>query len=74
VTSLIHQEETATDPARRTALIGQVQEKVAAALPLLPLLQGSTAIVTRADVAGVPAKLDSSYQFRWAELSRTGSR
>lgn len=74
VTSLIHQEETATDPARRTALIGQVQQKVAAALPLLPLLQGSTAIVTRADVAGVPAKLDSSYQFRWAELSRTGSQ
>ncbi|WNI17542.1 ABC transporter substrate-binding protein [Actinacidiphila sp. ITFR-21] len=70
VTSLIHQEETATDPAKRTALIEQVQDKVAAAVPLLPLLQGSTAIVTRADVTGVPDKLDSSYQFRWAELTK----
>ncbi|WP_433887522.1 ABC transporter substrate-binding protein [Streptomyces sp. CA-111067] len=70
VRKLIEQEETQTDPAKRTALIAQIQGKVAAALPLLPLLQGSTAIVTREDVSGVPDKLDSSYQFRWAELAK----
>ncbi|MFC1413475.1 ABC transporter substrate-binding protein [Streptacidiphilus sp. N1-12] len=70
VQALIQQEETETDPAKRTALIEQVQDKVAAAVPLLPLLQGSTAIVTRSDVSGVPDKLTSAYQFRWAELSK----
>ncbi|MEY9855971.1 peptide/nickel transport system substrate-binding protein [Catenulispora sp. GAS73] len=70
VQALITQEETEPDPAKRTALIEQVQDKVAAAVPLIPLLQGSTAIVTRDGVTGVPATLDSSYTFRWAELSK----
>jgi peptide/nickel transport system substrate-binding protein len=70
VRDLIQREETATDPAARAALIRQAQDKVAAAVPLLPLLQGSTAIVTRSDVAGVPERLTSAYQFRWAELSK----
>ncbi|MHA6764906.1 ABC transporter substrate-binding protein [Streptacidiphilus sp. PAMC 29251] len=70
VQALIQQEETETDPAKRTALIEQVQDKVAAAVPLVPLLQGSTAIVTRSDVSGVPDKLTSAYTFRWAELSK----
>lgn len=70
VQALIGREETETDPAKRTALIQEIQDKVAATVPLLPLLQGSTAIVTRADVTGVPATLDSSYQFRWAELAK----
>lgn len=70
VYALIQAEETETDPAKRTALIEQVQDKVAAAVPLLPLLQGSTAIVTRSDVSGVPDQLTSAYQFRWAELSK----
>lgn len=70
VKALIQREETETDPAARTALIQQAQDKVAASVPLLPLLQGSTAIVTRAGVTGVPAKLDSAYQFRWAELGK----
>lgn len=68
VRALIKQEETETDAAKRTALIQQAQDATAAALPLLPLLQGSTAIVTRSGIEGVPAKLTSAYQFRWAEL------
>jgi peptide/nickel transport system substrate-binding protein len=70
VRDLITREETATDPAVRASLIRQAQDKVAAAVPLLPLLQGSTAIVTRADVGGVPEHLTSAYVFRWAELSK----
>lgn len=70
VQALIQQEETETDPAARTRLIGQVQDATAAQVPLLPLLQGSTAIVTRSDVRGVPERLNSAYRFRWAELGK----
>ncbi|MFC9330384.1 ABC transporter substrate-binding protein [Kitasatospora sp. NPDC057015] len=70
VLALIKQEETETDPGKRTALIKQAQEATAAAVPLVPLLQGSTAIVTRSGVSGVPDQLTSAYQFRWAELAK----
>ncbi|MGW2823658.1 ABC transporter substrate-binding protein [Streptomyces sp. NPDC001443] len=69
VRALVAKEETETDTARRTALIQQAQDKAAARVPLLPLLQGSTAIVTRSDVSGVPDELDATYQFRWAGLA-----
>lgn len=70
VQKLVKQEETETDPARRTAIIQQIQDKVARTIPLLPLLQGSTAIVTRAGISGVPDQLTSAYSFRWAELTK----
>ncbi|MGW1536096.1 ABC transporter substrate-binding protein [Streptomyces aureus] len=70
VRALIKKEETETDPARRAGLLKEAQDKAAAAVPLLPLLQGSTAIVTREDVGGVPAELSSAYQFRWAGLTK----
>ncbi|MGY5012549.1 ABC transporter substrate-binding protein [Streptomyces sp. 900105755] len=70
VRALIKKEETETDAAQRTGLLKQAQDKAAAQVPLLPLLQGSTAIVTRTDVSGVPAELDATYQFRWAGLSK----
>ncbi|GAA2580285.1 ABC transporter substrate-binding protein [Dactylosporangium fulvum] len=70
VQALIKQEQTEIDQARRTELLRKIQDTVAAAVPILPLLQGSTAIVTRAGIEGVPKQLDSAYQFRWAELSR----
>ncbi|WP_432841907.1 ABC transporter substrate-binding protein [Dactylosporangium sp. CA-092794] len=70
VLALIKQEQTEVDPAKRTAALRQIQDTVAAALPIVPLLQGSTAIVTRAGIDGVPKQLDSAYQFRWAELSK----
>ncbi|WP_432994388.1 ABC transporter substrate-binding protein [Dactylosporangium sp. CA-233914] len=70
VRELIKQEQTEADPARRTAVLKQIQDGVAKAVPIVPLLQGSTAIVTRATIDGVPPKLDSAYQFRWAELAK----
>nr|BFE59766.1 ABC transporter substrate-binding protein [Dactylosporangium thailandense] len=70
VKSLIKLEQTETDAAKRTATLGQIQDAVAKAVPIVPLLQGSTAIVTRAGVTGVPQRLDSAYQFRWAELAQ----
>ncbi|MEV6930109.1 ABC transporter substrate-binding protein [Dactylosporangium sp. NPDC051485] len=70
VKTLIKQEQTETDAGRRTATLGQIQDTAAKAVPIVPLLQGSTAIVTRASVSGVPQPLDSAYQFRWAELAK----
>ncbi|CCK32152.1 ABC transporter, solute-binding protein [Streptomyces davaonensis JCM 4913] len=70
VRDLIAQEQTETDSAKRTALLKQVQDKAAASAPLIPLLQGSTPIVTRTSLSGVPAELDATYQFRWAELAK----
>ncbi|WP_019071711.1 ABC transporter substrate-binding protein [Streptomyces hokutonensis] len=70
VRSLILKEETEIDPAKRTELLKEAQDKAAAQVPLLPLLQGSTAIVTRTDVSGVPDALTSAYTFRWAGLSK----
>ncbi len=40
-------------------------------MPILPLLQGSLAIVTRTSVQGVPEELNSSYEFRWYTLSKS---
>lgn len=70
VRDLIKKEETETDTAERARLLKQVQDKAAAQAPLVPLLQGSTAIVTRTDVGGVPDELNSAYTFRWAGLSK----
>ncbi|MBK3580256.1 peptide ABC transporter substrate-binding protein [Streptomyces sp. MBT65] len=70
VRSLILKEETETDAAKRAELLKEAQDKAAAQVPLLPLLQGSTAIVTRTDVSGVPDALTSAYTFRWAGLSK----
>ncbi|MFJ4620658.1 ABC transporter substrate-binding protein [Streptomyces sp. NPDC088812] len=70
VRELIQKEETETDPAKRTELLEQAQDKAAASVPLLPLLQGSTAIVTRTDISGVPDELNSAYTFRWAGLAK----
>ena len=68
--ALIKKEETETDPAERTEQLKQAQDKAAASVPLIPLLQGSTAIVTRTDVSGVPSELDATYTFRWAGLAK----
>ncbi|MGW3916593.1 ABC transporter substrate-binding protein [Streptomyces sp. NPDC005070] len=70
VRELIKKEETETDTGRRAELLEEAQDKAAASVPLLPLLQGSTAIVTRTDVSGVPDELSSAYQFRWAGLAK----
>ncbi len=70
VRALIKKEETETDAAKRAELLKEIQDKAAAQVPLLPLLQGSTAIVTRGEVSGVPAELTSAYTFRWAGLAK----
>lgn len=68
VDALILQQGVTTDPAERTALIEEIQAKVAADMPTLPLLQGAQLAVTGTDVSG--AVLDASFKFRFAPLTK----
>ena len=70
VQALLSQEIAEEDETARTALIGDIQDAVAADLPTLPLLQGTQVVVSASDVQGVDDTLDSSFKFRYGALSR----
>jgi peptide/nickel transport system substrate-binding protein len=70
VQALLSQEIAEDDETARTALIGDVQDAVAADLPTLPLLQGTQVVVSASDVQGVDDTLDASFKFRYGALSR----
>jgi peptide/nickel transport system substrate-binding protein len=66
VNDLILQQAVTADPAERTALIEEIQAKVAADLSTLPLLQGAQVAVAGNDIDGLV--LDASFKFRVATL------
>ncbi|CAN5394117.1 ABC transporter substrate-binding protein [soil metagenome] len=68
VFDLISQEATEPDPATREGIIEDIQAKVAADLPTVPLWQGAQVVVTGKDVSG--AQLDGSFKFRFGTLSK----
>jgi peptide/nickel transport system substrate-binding protein len=68
VISLIAQEAVQTNPDTRKAEIEEIQSKVAADLPTIPLLQGAQVAVTGTDVKGVT--LDASFKFRFGSLTK----
>ncbi len=70
VNDLILKQAVTTDPTARTALIKQIQDKVAVDLSTLPLLQGAQVAVTGANVTGTSDTLDPSFKFRYAALSK----
>ncbi|MFD6055264.1 ABC transporter substrate-binding protein [Agromyces sp. NPDC060279] len=70
VNDLILQQAVTADPAERTALIEQIQEKVAADLSTVPYLQGAQVAVVGADVTGAEDTLDASFKFRYAALAK----
>ena len=70
VNDLILKQAVTVDPAERTALISEIQDKVAAQLSTLPLLQGSQVAVTGTDITGTKDTLDDSFKFRYGALSR----
>ena len=70
VDALIQQQATTTDPAARTALIQQIQDKVAADLSTVPYLQGSQVAVVGKNVQGAKDTLDASFKFRYGALSK----
>ncbi|GAA1645908.1 ABC transporter substrate-binding protein [Georgenia ruanii] len=70
VNDLILQQATTPDAAQRTALIEQIQEKVAQDLSTVPFLQGAQVAVAAKDITGVQDTLDASFKFRYAALGR----
>ncbi len=66
VNDLILKQAVTADPAERTALIEEIQAKVAADLSTLPLLQGAQVAVAGTDIDGLI--LDASFKFRFATL------
>jgi peptide/nickel transport system substrate-binding protein len=66
VQDLITKQVSETDKAARTKEIQDIQSKVAADLPTLPLLQGAQVVVTGTDISG--AVLDPSFKFRFGSL------
>jgi peptide/nickel transport system substrate-binding protein len=70
VNDLILQQAVTADPAERTALIEEIQDKVAAQLSTVPLLQGAQVAVTGTEVTGTTDTLDASFKFRYAALAK----
>jgi peptide/nickel transport system substrate-binding protein len=70
VNDLILQQAVTADPAERTALIEEIQDKVAAQLSTVPLLQGAQVAVTGTEVTGTEDTLDASFKFRYAALAK----
>ncbi|WP_104190675.1 ABC transporter substrate-binding protein [Cryobacterium sp. Y82] len=70
VTALIQKQAVTTDPAERTALIEEIQDKVAAQLSTVPLLQGAQVAITGTDITGTQDTLDASFKFRYGALAK----
>ncbi|WP_350346794.1 ABC transporter substrate-binding protein [Agromyces sp. G08B096] len=70
VNDKILEQATTADPAAREALIGEIQDLVAADLSTIPYLQGAQVAVVGKDVQGAEDTLDASFKFRYAALSK----
>ena len=70
VNDLILEQAVTADPAAREALIGEIQDKVAADLSTIPYMQGAQVAVVGTDIEGTEDTLDGSFKFRYAALSK----
>jgi peptide/nickel transport system substrate-binding protein len=70
VNDLILKQASTIEPAERTKIIEEIQNKVAADLSTVPLLQGAQVAVTGTDVTGASDTLDASFKFRYAALAK----
>lgn len=68
VSKLLTEQAVETDKDKRVTEIGDIQDKVAAKLSTLPLLQGAQVAVGGTDVKGVV--LDASFKFRFGTLAK----
>ena len=71
VDKLILEQGVTADKAARAKIIEEIQAKVAAQLPTIPLLQGDQVAVAVKGVSGVKDTLDASFKFRYAALSKS---
>jgi peptide/nickel transport system substrate-binding protein len=70
VNDLILEQAVTPDPAAREALIGEIQDKVAADLSTIPYMQGAQVAVVGTDIEGAEDTLDGSFKFRYGALSK----
>jgi peptide/nickel transport system substrate-binding protein len=70
VNDLILEQSVTGDADERAALIGEIQDLVAADLSTIPYMQGAQIAVVGADVEGAEDTLDASFKFRYAALSK----
>ncbi|QDW61509.1 ABC transporter substrate-binding protein [Oerskovia sp. KBS0722] len=70
VNDLILEQAATPDPAARTALIEEIQGKVAEDLSTVPYLQGAQVAVVGTGVEGTEKTLDASFKFRYGALSK----
>jgi peptide/nickel transport system substrate-binding protein len=70
VNDLILEQAVTVDPDARTALLEEIQDKVAAQLSTVPLLQGAQVAVVGTTVTGASDTLDASFKFRYAALAK----
>ncbi|WP_353813986.1 ABC transporter substrate-binding protein [Agromyces sp. SYSU T00266] len=70
VNDLILEQSVTGDADERAALIGEIQDAVAADLSTIPYMQGAQIAVVGADVEGAEDTLDASFKFRYAALSK----
>ncbi|WP_213815213.1 ABC transporter substrate-binding protein [Glaciihabitans sp. dw_435] len=72
VDKLILEQGVTSDAKARAKIIEEIQAKVAAQLPTIPMLQGDQVAVAVKGVEGVKDTLDASFKFRYAALSKVG--
>jgi peptide/nickel transport system substrate-binding protein len=70
VNDLILEQSVEADADARTALIEEIQQKVAADLSTVPYLQGAQVAVVGSDVEGTEDTLDASFKFRFGAISK----
>ena len=70
VNDLILEQAVTQDVAEREALIGEIQDKVAADLSTIPYMQGAQVAVVGTDIEGAEDTLDGSFKFRYAALTK----
>ncbi len=70
MTALLKSEATDSDKDSRIATLKKIQDKVAAEIPILPLLTGAQVSVGGKDVKGLDETLDPAFKFRFTSLSK----
>jgi peptide/nickel transport system substrate-binding protein len=67
---LLVSQRSETDPAKREALLKQIQEIVVKDLAAIPLIQAGRFALVNPEIKGFAETLDASFKFRYSNLSR----
>ncbi|MFE6967779.1 ABC transporter substrate-binding protein [Isoptericola sp. NPDC057653] len=70
VEDMILEQAVTADEAKRTELLGKIQDAEADDLSTVPYLQGAQVAVTGKDVTGTKDTLDASFKFRYGALAK----